>query len=68
MCIKEDVAEQDNSIQQAMELARDRAAWRRFVLASSSSSSQDDGPHRRLVIHPTSKLVVVNFLPAISAF
>jgi len=32
-CIKEDVAEQDKSIQQAVEFARDRDAWRRFVLA-----------------------------------
>jgi len=36
-CIKEDVAEQDRRIQQAVELARDRDAWRRFVSASSSS-------------------------------
>jgi len=36
MCIKEDVAERDKSIQQAVELTRDRAAWRRFVSASSS--------------------------------
>jgi len=36
-CIKEDDAEQDKSIQQAVELARDRAAWCRFVSASSSS-------------------------------
>jgi len=36
-CIKEDVSEQDKSIQQAVELARHRAAWRRFVSASSSS-------------------------------
>ena len=36
-CIKEDVSEQDKSIQQAVELARHTAAWRRFVSASSSS-------------------------------
>jgi len=37
-CIKEDVAEQDKSIpvQQSVELTRDRAAWHRFVSASSS--------------------------------
>jgi len=40
-CIKEDVAEQDKSIQQAVELTRDTAAWHRFV--SASSSLQDDG-------------------------
>jgi len=39
-CIKEDVAEQDNSIQQAVELGRNRPAWRRFV---SASASKDDG-------------------------
>ena len=36
-CIK-DVAEQDESIQQAVKLAKDRDAWRRLVPASSSSS------------------------------
>jgi len=36
-CIKEDVTEQNKSIQQAVELARDKAAWRRFMSASSSS-------------------------------
>jgi len=40
-CIKEDVAERDTIMKQPVELARDRAAWRRFV--SASSSLQDDG-------------------------
>jgi len=35
--IKEDAAEQDKSTQQAVELARDRAACHSFVSASSSS-------------------------------
>jgi len=46
-CIKEDVAEQDKSIQQAVELERDRAAWRRFVSASSSSYRMMEDKERR---------------------
>ena len=45
-CIKEDVAKQDRSIQQAVELARDRDAWRRLCRHHHYRKMMEDNDRR----------------------